>query len=224
MSVGAIQSFPLVPVWEDPLDILPRRRPQDFTRDQTIYTPEDPAHTLFLVVSGMVRVSRISRSGRETVLDCRGPDRFFGESCLLAEPYRGEMAVAQEDTLLMEWSASDLHEIMMRSPALGPSLLRMVASKLRDMEDRVESLATDQIPQRLVKVIMRLGEAFGEPSKGTQVHLMPITHELLAKHVGTSREIITQHMSRLRRDGLLAYSRAGMDFDPAALRRALLEN
>ena len=60
MSVGAIQSFPLVPVWEDPLDILPRRRPQDFTKDQTIYTPEDPARTLFLVVTGMVKVSRIS--------------------------------------------------------------------------------------------------------------------------------------------------------------------
>lgn len=224
MSVGAVQSFPLRPVWEDPLDLLPRRKPQDFTKDQTIYTPEDRPHSLFLVVSGMVKVSRINRSGRETVLDFRGRDCFFGESCLLAEPYRGEMAVAQEDTLLMEWSASDLHEIMTRSPALGPSLLRMVASKLRDMEDRVESLATDQIPQRLVKVIMRLGDIFGERVKGSQIHLMPVTHELLAKHVGTSREIITQHMSQLRRKGLLSYSRAGMEFDPGALRRALLEN
>jgi hypothetical protein len=44
---------------------------------------------------------------------------------------------------------------------------------------------------------------------------------MLAKYVGTSREIITQHMSQMRRNGLLRYSRSGMEFDPAQLRRAL---
>ena len=224
MSVGAIQPFPVGPTWEDPLDILPRRRPQEFTKDQTIYTPEDRALSLFLVVDGMVKVSRLSHSGRETVLDFCGRDCFFGESCLLAEPYRGEMAVAQEDSSVMEWSASDLYDITMRLPALGPSLMRTMARKLRDTEDRVESLATDQIPQRLVKVVLRLADSFGEPTDGSNIHLKPVTHELLAKHVGTSREIITQHMSQLRRKGLLAYSRAGMDFDPGELRRALLDN
>lgn len=224
MSVGVVQPFPVRPTWEDPLDILPRRKPQEFSKDQTIYTPEDRAYSLFLVVDGMVKVSRISHSGRETVLDFCGPDTFFGESCLLAQPYRGEMAVAQEDSSVMEWSAADLYDIAMRSPALGPSLLRVMARKLRETEDRVESLATDQIPQRLAKVVLRLADSFGEPMTGSKVHLMPVTHELLAKHVGTSREIITQHMSQLRRKGLLTYSRAGMEFDPGELRRALLEN
>jgi CRP-like cAMP-binding protein len=50
---------------------------------------------------------------------------------------------------------------------------------------------------------------------------MPITHELLAKYVGTSREIVTQHMSQLRRKGLLDYSRAGIEFDPVDLRKTL---
>ena len=224
MSAGAIQPFPVRPTWEDPLDILPRRRPQEFTKDQTIYTPEDRALSLFLVIDGMVKVSRLSRSGRETVLDFCGQDCFFGESCLLAEPYRGEMAVVQEDSSVMEWSADDLYDIAMRLPALGPSLMRTMARKLRDTEDRVESLATDQIPQRLVKVVLRLADSFGEPTNGSHIHLQPVTHELLAKHVGTSREIITQHMSQLRRKGLLTYSRAGMDFDPGELRRALLDN
>ena len=51
--------------------------------------------------------------------------------------------------------------------------------------------------------------------------MMPLTHELLARHVGTSREIVTQHMSQLRRRGLLDYSRSGLEFEPRGLRAEL---
>jgi CRP-like cAMP-binding protein len=224
MPLGAVQPIAVWPDWEDPLDILPHRKPQDFLKEETIYTPGDLARSLYLVVDGMVKVSRISHSGRETVLDFCGRDTFFGESCLLVQSCQGEMAVAQDDSSIMEWSASDLYEITQRLPALGPSLLGMMARKLRDAEDRVESLATDQIPQRLVKVVLRLADSFGEPLSGSKIRLKPVTHELLARHVGTSREIITQHMSQLRRKGLLTYDRSGMEFDPHHLRQVLLNN
>ena len=53
------------------------------------------------------------------------------------------------------------------------------------------------------------------------VHVMPTTHEQLAHYVGTSREIITQHLNQFRRENLLRYSRQGLDVDPAALGRYL---
>ena len=98
----------------------------------------------------------------------------------------------------MEWTADDLATLMMRTPELGPSLLRTFATKLYDADSRIESLATDQISQRLVKVLLRLGNQFGTYDDTMTLHLMPLTHELLARYVGTSREIITQHMSQLR--------------------------
>jgi CRP-like cAMP-binding protein len=73
-----------------------------------------------------------------------------------------------------------------------------------------------------VRALLRLGERFGDSNGGSpKVRLMPITHELLAKYVGTSREIVTQHMSQLRRKGVLDYSRAGIEFDPGELKKAL---
>ena len=110
---------------------------------------------------------------------------------------------------------------MLRTPELGPSLLRVLATKLFDADSRIESLAIDQISQRLVRALLRLGDRFGETNGGSKVRLMPITHELLAKYVGTSREIVTQHMSQLRRKGVLDYSRAGIEFEPAELKKAL---
>jgi CRP/FNR family transcriptional regulator len=221
MALTAMNSLPVSTTWDDPLALLPRRKPQFYEKERTIFTPEDRADSLFLVVNGTVKLSRISDGGRETVLELCSQDSFFGESSLMGRSYRGEMAVALEDTSVMEWPADELVRLMLRTPELGPSLLRVVATKLFESGSRVESLAIDQISQRLVKALLRLGERFGESNGTSKVHLMPITHELLAKYVGTSREIVTQHMSQLRKKGLLDYSRAGIEFDSVELGKAL---
>ncbi len=218
MSLGVVQSLPVAAAWDDPLDILPRRKPQDFSKDQMVYSAHDRAESFFLVVDGFVKLSRFGESGKEIVIDFCARDSFFGESCLLGSPYRGETAVAQEDTSIMEWTTSDLHSILIRLPELGPSLLRVLARKLRHADARIESLATDPIGQRLIKALLRLADELGEPNGRSTIHIMPVTHELLARYVGTSREIITQHMSQFRRKGLVRYSRAGIEFDPAELR------
>jgi CRP-like cAMP-binding protein len=216
-----MNTLPASTTWDDPLVLLPRRKPQTYEKDRTIYAPEDRADSLFLVVSGTIKLSRISDGGRETVLDFCPQDEFFGESSLMGRAYRGEMAVALEDSAVMEWPADELVRIMLRTPELGPSLLRVLAGKLFDADSRIESLAIDQISQRLVRALLRLGDRFGENNGGSKVRLMPITHELLAKYVGTSREIVTQHMSQLRRKGVLDYSRAGIEFEPVELKKAL---
>ena len=196
---------PAISLWEDPLVLLPRRKPQRFEKDQPIYDTQDHAESIFLLVDGAVKISRFSDSGRETVIDVESRESFFGLTAVLGEGegLRGEMAVALESTQVMEWKLDELREIIARTPELG---------------------AVDHIPQRLVKALLRLGERFGEPKGATGVlHLMPLTHDLIAKHVGTSREIITQHMSKLRRRGLVAYSRAGLEIDPVKLRAELAQ-
>ena len=222
MAVAATNTIPTFDVWEDPLALLPRRKPQQFERDQTIYSRDDPADSLYLVVDGAVKVSRVSsETGRETVIDVESSESFFGISSLLQSGERGEQAIALERSQVMEWYASDLRELISRTPELGPALMRMVAQKLVEADTRIESFANDHIPRRLVKALLRLGERFGESSGASTIRLMPLTHELLARHVGTSREIVTQHMSGLRRQGLLTYSRSGLEFDPEKLRDGL---
>ena len=221
MSATVMNSLPISSIGDDPLLLLPRRKPQYFHKDQTIYSSQDPADSLLLVVDGTVKLSRISGSGRETVLDFCVQDSFFGESSLLGLPDRGETAVALEDTAVMEWSMVELGQIMLRTPELGPSLLRVLAGKLFEADSRIASLATDQISHRLLKALLTLGKRFGSTDGSGEIHIMPITHEVLGKYVGTSREIITQHMSQLRRQGLVDYSRTGIEFKPSELKRAL---
>jgi len=220
MALAATNPISSVNLWEDPLTLLPRRRPQVFEKDQVIYSPQDPADSLYLVVDGAVKVSRIADSGKEVVLDVESRESFFGITSLLGDGQRSELAVPLERSSVMEWRIDELRELMARTPELGPALMRMTARRAYDAESRIESFAVDHIRRRLAKALLRLGARFGEPD-GERLHLMPLTHELLAKHVGTSREIVTQHMSQLRKAGLVDYSRAGLEFEPRKLRREL---
>ena len=221
MSIGFMKAPTMTSIGDDPLVFLPRRETQRFGRYEKIYGPGDPANSLYLVIGGTVKLSRIAENGRETVLGIFSADSFFGESGLIGRTVRGELAIALEDSAIMEWTADDLAALMMRTPELGPSMLRSFAAKLYDADSRIESLATDQILKRLVKALLKLGEQFGDSNDSETLHLMPLTHEFLARYVGTSREIITQHMSQLRRKGLLEYSRSGINFNPAKLGKAL---
>ena len=220
MATAFNHPIPAISLWEDPLMLLPRRKPRAFDKDRTIYDPNDLAESVFLVVDGAVKISRFADNGRETVLDIEARESFFGMTALLGEGanLRGEMAVALEPTEVMEWRLDELRTLIARSPELGAALMHMIARKLVDADRRIESFAVDHIPKRLIKTLLRLGDRLGQPrgSSGS-VQLMPLTHELLANHVGTSREIVTQHMSQLRRRGLLEYSRSGLEFSPAGL-------
>ncbi len=224
--MATILNQPVSPIslWEDPLVLLPRRRPQTFNKDELIYDAHDFAESIYLIVDGAVKISRFTASGREIVIDVEPRESFFGLTALLGEGegLRKEAARPLGTTQLMEWRLDELRDIIARAPELGAALMRMVARKLDDADRRIESFAVDHILRRLIKALLRFADRFGEPRAAGMVHLMPLTHDLLAKHVGTSREIVTQHMSRLRRRGVLSYSRTGLELHPAKLRSELV--
>ncbi len=208
---------------EDPLSLLPRAPVREFAAGTPIYRPEDRPDSLFLIIDGRVKVSRLAGESPETILDFYHKDDFFGESAFLGAGRRGEQALALDRTSVMSWSAAELSRLMTRSPALGPALLRVVAEKLAEANDRIQGFCLDPIHRRLVKGLLHLARRFGEPAEGSRLRLAPTTHEQLARYVGTSREIVTQSMNQFRRQGLLDYSRRGVDVEVAALEKYLRE-
>ena len=206
---------------DDPLSLLPRTPIQEFARNEVIYQPGDRAETFYLINRGRVKVSRITAAGQEVILDFLHRDDFFGETGFLGESEYGEQVTALEKTGVMAWSVGELKRLMGRTPALGAALLKVIVEKFDHQRRRIESFCQDPIQRRLAKSILDLAKRGGEQSGSEMVHLMPTTHEQLARYVGTSREIVTQHLNQFRREQLLRYSRQGMDVNLPALERFL---
>jgi CRP/FNR family cyclic AMP-dependent transcriptional regulator len=206
---------------EDPLTLLPRTPIRECAKNEVIYGPDDRAEVLYLLIDGRVKVSRMAGSDQEVILEFCHKDDFFGETGFLADGRYGEQATALEKTTLMSWTIGDLKRLIARTPALGSALLQVTVEKLEHERRRIESFCLDPIHRRLAKTLLDLARRGGQVAGEQLIHLMPTTHEQLARYVGTSREIVTQHLNQFRREHLLRYSRQGLDVDPAALGRYL---
>src|ERR1051326_3240459 len=86
---------------EDPLAHLPCSTIVEYRKGQIIYSQDQPSTTLYLVIDGKVKVSRVADDGHQVVVDIYQSDEFFGESAFLNLPHRCEQATALENAKLM---------------------------------------------------------------------------------------------------------------------------
>jgi CRP/FNR family transcriptional regulator len=197
----------------DPLAFLPCSPVTKYKAGQTIYTPNQPSSQFFLIVEGRVKVSRVS-SGAEVVVDVYQSDEFFGEAALLGWDNRVERAVAIEYTRVMRWSREEIEENAMQRPKLALALLQLMAKRTEEFECRIQSFSGESVTQRLTRALTRFAGRFGTTAEDGNLAMPALTHELLSKYVGTSREIVTHHMNQFRREGFLEYSRDGISLYP----------
>jgi CRP/FNR family transcriptional regulator len=209
-------AFPL----EDPLAYLPLSTIANYPKGGRIYSAAERPAGLYLVVNGRVKVSRVGANGRQVVLDIYQTDDIFGEAAFLNLPCRDEEATALDDAKVMTWSMASLSESIMRRPALGVALLQVLSRRVMDFKERIESFGTEAIPFRLARLLCRFADHLGVQEDGV-TRMAPLTHELLAQCVGTSREIVTSYMNQLRRQGCVKYSRRGITLNTDALRQWL---
>ena len=207
---------PLAPSLLDPLAFLPCSPVSKFKSGQTIYGPNQPSTKIYLIVEGRVKVSR-QANGAEVVVDIYQGDEFFGESVLTGQASRMERATAIEFAKVMSWSKEEIEENATLRPQLAVALLQLMARRSVDFGSRIESFSGDSVARRLTRALTRFAERFGTEGEDGTVNMAALTHELLSKYVGTSREIITHHMSQFRRDGYLDYSREGISLRQRAL-------
>jgi CRP/FNR family transcriptional regulator len=182
----------------------------EYKKGQNIYSEDQPSTSIYLVIEGKVKVSRMAGDGRQVILDIYQTDEFFGEPALLRLPERAEQATAMESSRLMSWSTAELEDIVSKRPRLAVALLQIMAQRTIEFGQRIESFSVDNIARRLARSLIRFSERLGTPEPDGALRLAPFTHELLSQYVGTSREIVTHYMNQFRRQGYLRYSRKGI--------------
>ena len=195
---------------EDPLAHLPCSSIAEYRKGQLIYNQDQPSTSIYLVIDGKVKVSRLADDGHQVVVDIYQADEFFGESAFLSLSHRAEQATALESCKLMTWTTSEIEDIVMRRPRLAVALLQILVQRTIDFTHRIESFSVDNIARRLARSLIRFSERLGIPEDDGSMRMVPFTHELLSQYVGTSREIVTHYMNQFRRQGYLRYSRKGI--------------
>jgi CRP/FNR family transcriptional regulator, cyclic AMP receptor protein len=205
-------------VRHDALNYLPSTRIVEFPRRSVIYEPTRPASRLFLLLSGRVKIFITATSGVQMLLRVATAEEFFGECSLL--PIEGglrESAVAMETAQVMSWSSEEVEERIAQEPRLAIALCEYFGRNNISVRDRITTISNCKTGPRVMTALVQLSQTIGTPTPQGALRLTGLTHQAIAEYVGTSREIVTSEMNRLRRLGYVSYSRLHTDIYAAAL-------
>jgi CRP/FNR family transcriptional regulator, cyclic AMP receptor protein len=208
----------------DPLVYLPRARVQEFAKQMVIYDGNRPPDHLYLVISGRIRIFYTAPDGTQMLLRLVSAEQFFGEtSLLMGDGVVDECAAAMENAQVMAWTPEEIENQIHREPLLGVALVEYCAANNLVLQERLAALATLKTGTRVALSLIQLAQSLGKPMAEGNFRIRGMTHQAIADYAGTSREIVTSELNRLRRLGLLAYSRGHMDVSPETLTKLVRE-
>jgi CRP/FNR family cyclic AMP-dependent transcriptional regulator len=176
----------------------------DYQKNQRIFTQGDPADAIFYIQTGKVKLTVVSKQGKEAVVAILGTDDFFGEGCLAGQPLRMASATAMSDCTIMRLEKASVILVLYGEPSFSELFLHYLLSRnIRIEEDLVDQLFNSS-EKRLARVLLLMAN-FGKEGKAEPV-IPKISQETLAEIVGTTRSRVSFFMNRFRKLGFIEYN------------------
>jgi len=175
-------------------------------RGDAVFLEGADATSLYIVASGLVKVSSLSKGGGELVLRVLGAGEVLGYRSLLAEEPYAAGAEALTDTVLCAFPAPVVRESLREEPALAFGLLTKLARELRRSEHLLMNLLHRKAPQRVARLLMELPEwVEGEPY-ASALWSHGLAHRSMAAIIGVTPETFSRVLKGLERRKVIATS------------------
>jgi CRP-like cAMP-binding protein len=184
-------------------DLAVAARPCRAKRDGFFFLEDQPATTLYVLVSGWVKLTQVTPQGREIILRFVGPGQLFGAiGSLNHTPYPASAQVV-EDALALTWQIDTLRAFAERTPRLALNMLEILAGRMQHLQDRYRQLATQRVEPRLAHSLLRLADQAGRQLPGGILLDIRLSREDLAKMNGTTLYTASRILSRWEQEGLV---------------------
>ena len=179
------------------------RRIVEFRRSDAIYAQGDACDNVMYIQAGGVKLSVLSKTGREAVVAMLGPGDFFGEGCLAGQPVRMGSATAIVASTILLVNKESMVNLLHKQHGLSDRFIaHMLARNIRIEEDLVDQLFNSS-EKRLARTLLLLAR-YGKHDKPVR-DVPPVSQETLAEMVGTTRSRVNFFMKKFERLGFITY-------------------
>ena len=178
----------------------------DYKKNQGLFSQGDPADAIFYIQKGKVKLTVVSKQGKEAVVGILGAGTFFGEGCLAGQPHRMTSAVALSECSIMRLEKSSVVRVLHNEPTFSELFLHYLLSRNIRIEEDLVDLLFNSSEKRLARVLLLMAN-FGKEGKAEPV-IPKISQETLAEIVGTTRSRVSFFMNRFRKLGFIEYNGA----------------
>ncbi len=180
-----------------------KRRITKFARSAVVFSQGDPATDVFYVQLGSIKLSVLSRTGKEAVVAILGPGDFFGEGCLAGQPRRMATASVLSASTVLVIEKPQMLEMLHKEPDLADRFLtHMLARNIRIEEDLIDQLFNSS-EKRLARALLLLAR-YGKEDQ--PLPLPKLSQETFAEIVGTTRSRVNFFMNKFRDLGFIEYN------------------
>jgi CRP-like cAMP-binding protein len=165
-----------------------------------IFLEDSEGEQCFFVIKGSVKVTRLSKDGREVILAMLNEGEFFGELALLDGESRSANVIALEETEVLTLNREDFLVVLQDYPQIAIQLLKEMAHRLRKSDRQIASLSLSDAEKRIALCIIRFADEQGVIRRGqVSIPRVPIQQDI-ANMAGTSRETVSRAINVLEKE------------------------
>ncbi len=168
-------------------------------RSTTIMAGGDPTDSLYIVLSGRLKVMMSDAEGKEVILSILGPGEFFGEMGLIDEEPRSASVVTIEPCELLSISKRDFNNCLSENFEMAMAVMRGLVKRLREADRKIGSLALLDVYGRVARLLLDMAENVD----GEKVVTKRLPKQDIAKMIGASREMVSRVMKDLQTGGYI---------------------
>ncbi len=178
-------------------------RKKTFRKGEYLYRQGTFDTEFFFILRGRIQIFTGREDGTEFVLEVMGQWAICGEGAAFDGQPRFSSAVAQEETEVIVFDASDIGKAFQLIPDFALALLKITSMKQRVLGIRAQYLASANPESRISELLRRLAELYGRPQDEGVLIDISLTHDQIAAMTGTSRVTITRILKKLREENVI---------------------
>ncbi len=180
----------------------------EYPAGQSIFSQGDPANAVFYILTGRVKLTVVSTSGKEAVIAHLPAASFFGEASLAGQPARISSAYALESSSIIRIEKKVMQDLIHREPEFAEQFLAHLLSRNIRMEADLVDHLFNSCEKRLARLLMLMAN-LGQETKPIPV-IAKISQETLSEMIGTTRSRVSFFLNRFRDLGYIDYDCDGM--------------
>ncbi len=201
VSTAVLKAVPLFASFpEDQLRMLTTMvTRRSAARSTTIMAGGDATDSLYIVLSGRLKVMMSDSDGKEVILSILGPGEFFGEMGLIDDEPRSASVVTIEPCELLAIAKRDFKKCLTENNEMAMAVMRGLVKRLREADRKIGSLALLDVYGRVARLLLDMAENVN----GEKVVTKRLPKQDIAKMIGASREMVSRVMKDLQTGGYI---------------------
>ena len=169
------------------------------SRSTTVMASGDPTDSLYIILSGRLKVLMSDSEGKEVILSILGPGEFFGEMGLIDDSPRSASVTAIEPCELLSIAKRDFKKCLSENFEMTMAVMRGLVSRLREADRKIGSLALLDVYGRVARLLLDMAETV----EGEKIVTKRLPKQDIAKMIGASREMVSRVMKDLQMGGYI---------------------